>query len=191
LTTPEELNLKNLNLEATAGAQEENPPAEETPIAVEYPLAEETLIAEEDPPAEEAPPVEVIPPDYFIDSARVQELNRSLVAILLSRRCPSCRAKLEGQTEIIPADKQIREMVKCCVKKEGFIRPEMPLQEIMFRTILASRNKPVSLEDLHDAVTERWYSSINPRSISIEGLKKVLDEDNYYGFAPKEKAPAG
>ncbi len=157
----------------------------------EMKLEEPEIPEEESRPIEESPTVEEPPTDYFIDSARVEELNRSLTSTLLGRRCPSCRAELEGKSEMTPANKQIREMAKCCAKKEGFISPEMPLQEIVFRTILAAGNKPVSLEQLHDAVTERWYSPINPRSISIEGLKRVLDHDRYYGFRPKEKAPAG
>ena len=159
-------------------------PEEMTPLDELKPVVPEI-------PEEETPPEEEPPSDYFIDSARVEELNRSLTSTLLSRRCPSCRAALEGQSGVTPANKQIREMVKCCAKKEGFIRPEMPLQEIVFRTIIAGGNKPATLEHLHDAVTERWYSAINPRSISIERLKLVLDHDHYYGFKAKEKAPAG
>ena len=125
---------------------------------------------------------------YKIEPSRLDQLNRSLAITLLSRRCPSCKAKIEGMSEPPPGEKQIKEMAKCCVKKENFIRPEMPLQEIVFRTILAKANKPVLLEELHDAVTDRWYSPINPRNISVQGIKSVLDNDVYYGFVATEKS---
>ena len=136
---------------------------------------------------EETEVVEEIVYEYKIDAARMEQLNRSLNISLLSHRCPNCKAKIAEAGVVPPADKQIKEMVKCCVKREDFIKPEMPLQEIVFRTILAAGNKPVRLEVLHDAVTERWYSPINPRNIDAEKLKAILDNDVYYGFMVTEK----
>lgn len=136
--------------------------------------------------------IEEIVHEYKIDAARLEQLNRSLNITLLGHRCPSCKAKIEEAGVVPPPDKQIKEMVKCCVKREDFIRPEMPLQEIVFRTILTAGNKPVRLKVLHDAVTERWYSPINPRNIDAQKLKAVLDNDVYYGFIAIEKpADAG
>ena len=119
---------------------------------------------------------------YIIDPSRARELNRSLAAALLSRRCPSCRAKLEAQPGLPSEEEQIREIATCCAHEEGFIRPEMSVQEIVFRTILAEGNRPVDLERLHYLVTEGWYSPANPRSITADNLKQVLDRDVYYGF---------
>ena len=100
----------------------------------------------------------------------------------MSRRCPSCEARLQETGEIPSVEAQIKEIEECCGNKEGFIRPEMPMQEIVFRTLLAGGNVPVSLSQLHYQVTDRWYTPANPRSISVAGLKTVLDADLYYGF---------
>jgi hypothetical protein len=135
-----------------------------------------------DTETEEADSYEQEDPQYVVDPARVSELSRSLESILLSRRCPSCEARLQETGEIPSVEAQIKEIEECCGNKEGFIRPEMPMQEIVFRTLLAGGNVPVSLSQLHYQVTDRWYTPANPRSISVAGLKTVLDADLYYGF---------
>ena len=125
-------------------------------------------------------------PEYVIDPLLVSQSGRSLSLLLQSRRCASCNARLEASQEMPSDEDSIREIAKCCSTQEGFISPEMPMQEIVFRTILSEGNRPVSLERLHYAVTEGWYSPINPRSITLSGLKRVLDSDAYYGFKEVE-----
>ena len=127
-------------------------------------------------------------PSYVIDLSRLEELHRSLGPILLSRRCPSCRDQIQESGEIPSDAKQIRDIARCCAKKEGFIRPELPLQEIVFRTLLAAGKKTTTLSQLHYEVTERWYTPANPRNITVAGLGKVLDSDVYYGFKKVETA---
>jgi len=85
-------------------------------------------------------------------------------------------------SELPRAETQIREIARCCSKKEGFITTEMPLLEIAFRTLLALRNRPISLGDLHHQVTEEWATPSNPKSISVEGLKGILARDTFYCF---------
>ena len=127
------------------------------------------------PPAEEAA-------YYVIDLSRAQELNRSLVAILRDRRCSSCKERLEANGETPSEEEHIKEIAECCSNEDGFIRAEMPMQEIVFRTILSGGNQPVSLEEIHNLVTDRWYTPVNPRNISRGGIKLVLDNDVYYAF---------
>ena len=119
---------------------------------------------------------------YVIDPSLARAQGRSLAIILLGHRCESCRERLEANGEIPTEEQHIKEISKCCSTREGFIRPEMPLQDIVLRTLIAEANRPVSLERLHYLVTEGWYSPINPRSLSQDALKRVLDYDEYYGF---------
>lgn len=136
---------------------------------------EEVEIQESDSPSEKES-------YYVIDPSKTAELDRSLQMLLLSRRCPSCKARLESTGATPSVDEQIKDIAKNCANHEGYIRPEMPMQEIVFRSILAERNRPVSLSRLHDLVTDKWYTPTNPRSVSAAGLKLVLDYDEYYGF---------
>ena len=119
---------------------------------------------------------------YIIDLARGRDLNRSLTTMLLARRCPSCQARLEANPGEPTEGEHIKEIMGCCSNQEGFIRPNMPMQEIIFRSVLSEGNQPTSLEQLHYLVTDRWYTPNNPRNISISGLKRVIDSDMYYGF---------
>ena len=121
-------------------------------------------------------------PNYVLDPSRVRQLDRSLAAMLVSRRCPSCQTKLKSSRKLPSEEEHLKQITKCCATKEGFIKPEMPMQELVFRTLLSGGNKPISLERLHYAVTETWYTPLNPRSTSVNGLKLVLDNDDHYGF---------
>ena len=119
---------------------------------------------------------------YVVDPARSQELRRSLRSMLMSRRCPDCHRRLGDRWAEIPEETQAKEIAKCCATKDGYIHPNMPMQEIIFREILAGGNQPVSLEQLHFLVTDKWHSPTNPRNISSPSLRKVLDNDLYYGL---------
>ena len=121
-------------------------------------------------------------PSYVVDPSRADELGRSLITMLLSRRCPSCHERLEAKGETPSVKEQIREIAKCCATQEGFIRPEMPMQEIVFRALLSKGNRPADLKRLHHLVTYEYYSPTNPRHIGLEGMKRVLDSDAYYGI---------
>ena len=138
-------------------------------------LEEDMEIQEPETPVEEVP-------YCIVDEAKLAQVGRSLAAILLSRRCSSCTERLEASGEALSAEAHIKEIGECCATKEGFIRPDMPMQEIVFRSLLVAGNKPTSVERLHFLVTEEYYTPMNPRSITAVGLKRVLDSDVFYGF---------
>ena len=131
-----------------------------------------------------------IDPSYVIDPSKADDLNRSLAALLASRRCTDCREQLQAQGGSVSTEEHISRIGKCCSKQEGFIQPEMPMQEIIFRTLLAGGNKPATLSHIHYEVTETWYTPMNPRSVSVSKVKRVLESDNYYGFTKVEAAAA-
>ena len=122
-------------------------------------------------------------PEYIVDEVKLTVHNRSLSVMLLSRRCPECEQKASAKGGAGPTiQQQIRQISSHCAKQEGFISPEMPMQEIIFRHILSGGNKPVSLERLFQVVTQDFFSPLNSRNISMLALSKVLDSDVYYGF---------
>ena len=125
-------------------------------------------------------------PSYWIDPARLEELKRSMEMLLATRRCATC---LEEEPDIASppsADVQIAHIAECCAQDESFIKPGMPLQEIVFRMILAAGNMPVSIGQLHYQLTEQWATPGNLMNVSAEGLRRVLDTDDYYGFRLQE-----
>ena len=120
---------------------------------------------------------------YFISFERIEQLNRSPVAIVAARRGPSCPSLLQPEHELTDPKKLVGEIAKYCSDEPGFVRHDMPIQEMVFRMLLLRGNKPTSLEELHYELTEKWASPTRPISISQENLNRVLASDTFYGFS--------
>ena len=86
------------------------------------------------------------------------------------------------QHELTDAQGLLDEIAEHCADEEGFIRTEMPVQEIVFRTLLARRNEPTPLLDLLYELTDRWATPVRPITLTEKGLARILDADTYYGF---------
>ena len=122
-------------------------------------------------------------PMYHVSLERLAQLGRSAVALLAGRRVEACPSIDIPAHELDDPGAIIREIAEHCAEDENFIHHNMALQEIVFRTMLAHANNPLSLDKLHYELTERWSTPIRPIAISYEGLERVLDSDEYYGFA--------
>jgi hypothetical protein len=124
---------------------------------------------------------------YRIDPVRFEELKRSFEVLLLTRRCDGCQAEQEVDVaHPPPVAEQIAHILECCSHEESFIKPGMPMQEIVFRMILAGGNIAVPLSQLHYQITEQWATPGNLMNVSVEGLRRVLETDDYYGFRRAE-----
>ena len=58
----------------------------------------------------------------------------------------------------------------------------MPLQEIVFRTLLLADDQTMTLGEIHSELSERWSSPIRPITVTVAGLSRILDNDVFYGF---------
>ena len=120
--------------------------------------------------------------EYRFSLERLEELNRSPVPLLLARLNNACPSFGKTPADISnPAD-LVDEISAHCGDDENFIKPSMPLQEILFRTLLLQAGEPMALADLHEELTERWSSPIRPITVTVGGLARVLDNDVFYGF---------
>ena len=119
---------------------------------------------------------------YRISFSRLAELKRSAVAILAARRGPMCPSLLRPEHELDDAQELLDEISEYCSPEQGFIRSDMPIQEIMFRVLLTRGNQGMSLADLHYELTENWSTPIRPINLTMEGLRRILNSDTYYGF---------
>jgi hypothetical protein len=133
-------------------------------------------------PRPESPQESGDSPLYHISFERLVQLNRSAVAILSARLGPS---SITTDQELNDPQELVNEIAEHNAHEQGFIRPDMPIQEIVFRVLLSRRNEPTHLRDLHHELTEKWATPIRPINITQEGLQRVLDSDTYYGFAQK------
>ena len=128
-------------------------------------------------------------PLYQVSFERLTQLKRSAATLLAERRPASCPSlKKPGQKAPDPK-KLVDEISKHWAGEEGYIRTEMPIQEIVFRVFLSRRNVPIPLRVLHHELTERWATPMRPITITEQGLQRVLDSDTYYGFAKVSSNP--
>ncbi len=121
--------------------------------------------------------------EYRFSLERLEELNRSPVPLLLARLNTACPSYGKTPADIAnPAD-LVDEISAHCGDDDNFINPSMPLQEILFRTLLVQAGEPMTLADLHEELTERWSSPVRPITVTVGGLARILDNDEFYGFA--------
>lgn len=122
-------------------------------------------------------------PLYYVSFSRLDELNRSAITLLAARRTPMSPSMLKQDHELEDPQELLDEIAEFCGDEEDFIHSNMPVQEIVFRTLLARRNEPMSLTELHHDLTERWSTPVRPIHVSLKNLERILDRDDYYGFA--------
>ena len=121
---------------------------------------------------------------YYIDFKDAKSKGRALGSLMAARRCPSCQEAL--QKEALPnlePGVHLKRIVDCCSKEPDYIVASMPLMEAVFRLLLAFGNHPMTLKEIHEALSERWTVSGFPKYLPIEMLEHVLKHDHYYGIS--------
>ncbi len=121
--------------------------------------------------------------EYRFSLERLEELNRSPIPLLLARLNTACPSFGKTPAEIADPSDLVNEIKAHCAEDTEFILSAMPLQEIVFRTLLLQGGEPMPLVELHAELTEKWSTPIRPITLSVSGLARVLDSDVFYGFA--------
>lgn len=121
--------------------------------------------------------------EYRFSLERLGELNRSPAPLLLARLNAACPSYGKTPADIADPAGLIEEIRSHCTGDDNFIRNSLPLQEIVFRTLLLNGGEPMTLGELHREVTERWSTPIRAITVTVAGLARVLDSDSFYGFA--------
>ena len=122
-------------------------------------------------------------PEYRVSLERLEELNRSATSLLLARLNTACPSFGKTPDEIADPSDLVKEIRAHCAGDTEFIQSAMPLQEIVFRTLLLRGEEPMPLSQLHGELTEKWSTPIRPITLTAGGLARVLDSDVFYGFA--------
>jgi len=115
---------------------------------------------------------------YFIDLDWYQQQERSFATLAESRLCPTSRKKEKTKSEAA----LLRTIRQCCSKRDGFITPNMPLLEMIFRLLLANGNQPLELEQMQEQLQKWLGDTSNSRDLSVPKLKRILSNDQYYGL---------
>ena len=129
---------------------------------------------------------EDIPVFYQVSFERLEELNRSAITLLAARRGDMSPSMVQEDHELNNPRELLEEISDYSAGEADFISSDMPIQEIVFRMLLVRRNEPTALTDLHHELTERWATPVRPINVSLKSLQRILDNDNYYGFARSE-----
>jgi hypothetical protein len=149
---------------------------------------------------EELEAQEITTERYHIEPQWFDAHGRSFVTFVASRMCADTQAKLGTEVEerVATVDKTgkvvfERQMVpfgsnpfkiirECCSHTKGYISGALPLQEALFRVLLASGNQPMSVEELKDQLDEWYASSGRRRYVELATIKRLMDHDRFYGF---------
>ena len=121
---------------------------------------------------------------YHISLERLEQLGRSarhIIADRLTEACPSYKDK--GRPAGLDVMVMIREIKEFHDDAPEFIRADMPIQEILFRTLLARGNEPMPISEMRLELTDRWSSPLRLIALDEARLRRVLVADKYYGFA--------
>ena len=127
--------------------------------------------------------------EYRFSLDRLGELNRSPIPLLLARLNRTCPSYGKAAADVDNPIALLTEIRNNCADDSDYIRESMPLQEIVFRTLLVAEDQTLTLGELHYELTERWSSPIRPITVTVAGLSRILDSDTFYGFemvAPPE-----
>ncbi len=120
---------------------------------------------------------------YYINFKRLEEdLKRSAATLLKSRLTPLSPSALSEDRKSEEDQELLEEIAQYAPAEDGFIKSDMPIQEIIFRMLLLRRNEPTQLTELHHELTESWATPVRPITVSLRSLARILDNDDYYGF---------
>ncbi|MCH8191057.1 MAG: hypothetical protein IIC80_06860 [Chloroflexi bacterium] len=124
-------------------------------------------------------------PKYYIDESWFERVGRSLQHLIESRVTePGDIQDKSAKRRRKKAAVSMADLAQI----EGFVNPELPLLEAIFRLLLVHENKPMDVEQLSQELAERGIGIRDARPVDAETLIRVLANDDYYGLTQLGKA---
>ena len=117
------------------------------------------------------------PPAYRIDEGWYERNRRSLDDMIAARTSGATTAKRRRKAVPSMAD---------LAKIEGFVNPNLPVREAVFRLLLVYQNKPLDVEQLSQYLTDCGIGIMDARLIQPKALQRILDTDDFYGITRVE-----
>ncbi len=138
---------------------------------------------------------------FFIDLKWYDDSGRSFKVMAHGRFCLQCQEKIGTETQervptfnpqtgrvvyetrSVPYGSSPMPVIRnCCSKARGYITPETPVLEVVFRVFLANGNQPADAIAIREQISEWMHLSARPHGFDADYLEKVLLGDNYYGL---------
>jgi hypothetical protein len=122
---------------------------------------------------------------YSIDIKGFEAAGRSFPYAVYTRMSERGMAQLGGTaTEMPESFGTPSEMMKIvgsiCSKETDFMLPGTPISEAVFRLLISTGNRPMSLVDIQTGLASAWASVIYLKNLSDEVVQRMLDAPNEY-----------
>lgn len=125
---------------------------------------------------------------YAIDFKAIEAEGRSAAFIVASRCCWQCQQVIDEQPELSSDLKYLMTQIKSdCSQRADYLLPGTPLTEAIFRLLLATGNKPLSVTQISEQLSAAWASVIYMKDLSEELLASLLDAENDYKIKAVKK----
>jgi hypothetical protein len=117
---------------------------------------------------------------WVIDIDWLEANDRSFSVMVSNYLCTKCRKKLKiDQNESQPSD-ILKSIKSCCSRSNEFLSPMLPLQESVFRVLLANGNKGLTSDEINQDLGNRRGIDIYRTTPGL--LTRLLENDRHYGF---------
>ncbi len=117
---------------------------------------------------------------WAIDIDWLEANHRSFSIMVAHYLCAKCRKKLKTESNIPSSEEILKNLKSCCSKGDTFINERMPIQESVFRVILAGGNRPMSIEEISRELDIRRKTDTYRTSPTL--LLRLLKNSPHYGF---------
>jgi len=117
---------------------------------------------------------------WVIDIDGLEAGGRSFTLMVSPYLCAKCRKKLKVETANITSADILKSLKTCCAKADDFITSTMPLQESVFRVLLAGGNKPMTVGEISRELGIR--RNADAYRTAPELIVKLLKNGRHYGF---------
>ncbi len=118
---------------------------------------------------------------YAIDFKAMEADGRSAAFLVSSRCCWQCQQVIDEQPELSSDLKYLMAQIKSdCSQRADYLLPGTPLTEAIFRLLVATGNRPLTVQQISEQLSAAWASVIYMKDLSEELLVRLLETENDY-----------
>ncbi len=130
-------------------------------------------------------------PRFAIDFDGMEKSGRSASTIVATRICGRCEACMKFSKENQPYSHSASELMKQiatkCSREPAYLLPGTPVTEAVFRLMLASNNRPMTVAEIQGGLGQAWASVIYLKNLSDDVVLRMVSEPNEYFIGPTER----
>ncbi len=130
---------------------------------------------------------------YAINMAALAASGRDTSFVIASRLCGRCAACMKHSASDGPiwsrsAQDLMKQIAASCSREPAYLLPGTPISEAVFRLMLASNNRPMTVQEVQGGLTQAWASVIYLKNLSDDVVQRMLSQPNEYFIGAVEQA---